>query len=128
MKKNLLLFVSSLFILPGFALAQIAEDGSGGDLGLFMITILGFIQEIIIPFILSIGFLVFLWGIFLYFIRGGADPEAQKSGKSLILYAIGGFVIILAFWGIVNIITDGIGLENERGNIESPNIIPRPGN
>jgi Type IV secretion system pilin len=86
--------------------------GQDGEIGTFLGNVLGFIDNVVIPFILAIGFLVFIWGIFKYFILGGANDEAKESGKSLIMYAIGGFVVILAFWGIVNILSNGLGLED----------------
>ena len=100
------------FIFPVVTFAQVLGGGDGGEIGTALGDVLGFIDGIVIPFILSIGFLVFVWGMFKYFIQGGANDEAKESGKSLILYAIAGYVVILAFWGIVNIISNGLGLED----------------
>ncbi len=108
----------SFVVLAGFAVAfpvsaaSFLGGGQGGEIGTAMTSILKFIDSIVIPFILSIGFLVFVWGMFKYFIQGGANDEAKESGKSLIMYAIAGYVVILAFWGIVNILSNGIGLED----------------
>lgn len=106
----------SLVVLAGLSIAypasaQLLGGGDGGEIGTSLDAILLFIDGVIIPFILSIGFLVFVWGMFKYFIQGGANDEAKESGKSLIMYAIAGYVVILAFWGIVNILTSGIGLD-----------------
>lgn len=115
MTKILSLFtVFALVILPTTVFGQGIAQGAdtSNELGAFMTNVLDFINSVVIPFILAIGFLVFIWGIFQYFIVGGANEEAKENGKSLIMYAIGGFVVILAFWGIVNIISNGIGLED----------------
>ncbi len=121
--KSIPLAVSFL-ILPAFASAQLAaQDNGAGAIGESLGNILSFIDGVVIPFILGIGFLVFVWGIFKYFIQGGANDEAKESGKSLILYAIAGYVVILAFWGIVNIISSGIGLEGEALDAPSANLI-----
>ncbi len=61
--------------------------------------------------------------MFKYFIQGGANDEAKESGKSLILYAIAGYVVILAFWGIVNIISNGLGLEDTLEETPQSNLI-----
>jgi hypothetical protein len=61
--------------------------------------------------------------MFQYFIRGGANEEARESGRSLIMYAIAGYVVILAFWGIVNLLSNGIGLNNQQLN-EVPQLRP----
>ena len=114
--KNFLygLLATVIVALPAVTKAQNGGIASGqdGEIGSFLNNVLRFIDNVVIPFILAIGFLVFIWGIFKYFILGGANDEAKESGKSLIMYAIGGFVIILAFWGIVNIISNGLGLED----------------
>jgi hypothetical protein len=109
----------SLVVLAGLSVAypasaaEILGGGNGGDIGTAMNNILTFIRGYVIPFILAIGFLIFVWGMFQYFIRGGANEEAKESGRSLIMYAIAGYVVILAFWGIVNILSNGIGLDEE---------------
>ena len=116
MKK---VFSSSLiavatFVLPMFAFAQSLASGSGqaGKIGDFLTTLLGFIQGILLPLILGIAFLMFVWGVFKFFILGGSDEEKQSEGKSLMIYAVAGFVLILSFYGIVNIVVNGIGAGN----------------
>jgi hypothetical protein len=117
MQKKLTYLLSTLavFVLPVVVRAQGLGDNrdDAGEIGKLMTNILSFIDNAVIPFILGIGFLLFVWGMFNYFIRGGANDEAKESGKSLIMYAIAGYVVILAFWGIINILTDGIGLGGE---------------
>jgi hypothetical protein len=118
----------SLFVLVGLTIAYpaLAQNnflggGNGGAIGTAMKSILDFIESFVIPFILAIGFLVFVWGMFNYFIRGGANDEAKENGKSLIMYAIAGYVVILAFWGIVNILANGIGL-SKQGLEDTPKV------
>ena len=55
-----------------------------------------------------------------YFIFGGANDEAKESGKSLIIWATIGFVLIIIFWGVVNLLSESTGLANgELQNIPS---------
>jgi hypothetical protein len=100
-----------VLLLPLMAFAQGLADGneSAGDFGSYAGSILQFIERILIPFILAIGFIFFVWGMFLYFIKGGSDEGEQEKGKSLMFYALAGFVLILSFWGIINILVDGVG-------------------
>lgn len=120
------LLLLALLLVPTYSFAQIAVNGTlAGESSQFFSASLLFISEVIVPFILSIGFLVFVWGMFQYFILGGANDEAKESGKSLIMYAIAGFVIILSFWGIVNIVSNGIGLGGESNKLDgTPSIVP----
>ena len=97
--------------LPAVSMAAGIVDGpGGGKFGTLLGNILGFANSVLIPFIIGIGFLFFVWGMFLYFIKGGADTAAQKSGKDLMIYATLGFVLIVVFWGVVNLLASSTGL------------------
>ncbi len=96
--------------LAGNGFAQ--GDESGGQMAEFFNSILLFINNILIPLVLGIAFLMFIWGIFKFFILGGADSEKQAEGKSLMIYAVAGFVIILSFYGLVNFLTTGLGFNS----------------
>ena len=98
------------FLLPTFALAQFEPDG--GEIGDLLGNIIEFINDIIIPFIIGIGFLCFVWGMFTYFIAGGANDEKKEQGKSLMVYATLGFVLIIIFWGVVNLLASSTGLDD----------------
>jgi hypothetical protein len=119
-KLKSLVASSTLLLLPVVAMAQ-QFDPDGGDFGQFLENILIFTSNVLIPFILGIGFLLFVWGMFLYFIAGGADEEKRGKGKSLIIWATLGFVIIIVFWGVINIIGEGTGLGGENLDI---NLVP----
>jgi len=104
----------TLFLFPVMAGAQgIANSADAGPFQDLLENILIFSNDVLIPFILGIGFLVLVWGIFKYFIFGGANDEAKEQGKSLIIYATLGFVLIIVFWGIVNLLTTSTGLVNQ---------------
>lgn len=125
MKKSGYILGASL-LTPMLAFAQLADDGSGGDFGQLLANILEFSNNVLIPFIIGIGFLVFVWGMFQYFIAGGANDDKKEAGKSLMIYATLGFVLIIIFWGVVNLVAGSIGLDgtaddagfDDLGNIE----------
>jgi hypothetical protein len=70
MKQSLSIIVGAVFafVLPVFVFAQglAGGDEGAGDIGEAMTDILSFIDAVVIPVILSIGFLFFVWGMFLY--------------------------------------------------------------
>jgi len=105
---------TALFMLPlAFASAQLGDGvATGGNFGVLLNNILLFTNNILIPFILGIGFLVFVWGMFQYFIAGGANEESKEKGKSLMIYAILGFLLIIVFWGIINLLAQSTGLDD----------------
>ena len=108
---------ASTLALPLSALA--AFNPSGGAFGTLLGNILIFTNDVLIPFIIGIGFLVFVWGMFQFFIAGGSNDEAKEKGKSLMIYATLGFVLIIVFWGIINLLTSSTGL-NEQANFIVP--------
>lgn len=78
----------------------------------FLTNVLTFLNDTIVPAILGIAFLVFLWNVVRFFIIGGSDEESQTKAKSLAQWGITAFVIIASLWGIVNMLVAGLGLGN----------------
>lgn len=112
--KYLVSFIGSAALaLPVVASAQIADSSNAGAFQDLLVNILSFTNSILIPFIIGIGFLFFVWGMFKYFILGGANDEKKEQGKSLMIYATIGFVLIIIFYGVVNLLSTSTGLEGE---------------
>ncbi len=115
MKKiGYLIGTASMLALP--MLVSAAPTGftaTGGSFGTMLQNILKFTNGTLIPFIIGIGFLVFVWGMFKFFIAGGSNEESKEQGKSLMIYATLGFVLIIVFWGVVNLLTQSSGLDND---------------
>ncbi len=114
-----------VFVFAGPAAAGQQFDPSGGAFGQLLRNIISFINTIIIPFILGIGFLFFVWGMFLYFIKGGADDDAKSQGKSLIVYATAGFVLIFIFWGLIELLARSTGFQDQ--NLDTTFVPRAPG-
>ncbi len=115
--QRLKLFITSgtLFLLPVIASAQdgILKGGNGGDGTKALGGIVSFINNTLVPFILAIAFLVFVWGVFSYFILGASNEDKRKDATKVMAYSVGGFVLIMVFWGIVNILVSFVGLGGE---------------
>lgn len=124
------LFIATLalLVLPVLpASAQLADGGgSGGEFQGLLANILIFTNNVLIPFIIGIGFLVFVWGMFMYFIAGGANDESKEKGKSLMIYATLGFILIIVFWGIINLLATSTGLQGENIDPLIPIVTPIP--
>lgn len=102
MKK--LLASISLSVLPVVAFA--AE----GD----VYTILGTLQGIvnaIIPFIIGLAVLVFIYGVF-NFVTSAGDEEARAGAKQLIIWGVIGIFVMVSVWGLVNILVQTFGISD----------------
>ena len=110
MKKHLLVFSFTLVVvlLPAVAAAQF------GDVDSYITSLAEFINRTIIPLLLAIAFLVFIYGIFLYFFYNSDNEESRGKGQKLILWSVIGFVLIASVWGIVNLLADGLDLKDTR--------------
>ena len=71
---------------------------------------IGNILNTIIPIIVVLGVVYFIWGVVQYVISG--DEEAKAAGKTRMIYGIIGLVVIVAMWGLVSIVTNTFGLNN----------------
>jgi len=109
MKKTLALV--ALYALPLMAGAQ--AFGRDGGLTGYLRSIVNFVNDYIIPLIIAAAILSFIWGMFKFFIMGGADEEKRASGKQLMIWAVVGLVLMLSIQGIVNIFADAVGLKNQ---------------
>ncbi|MFA5999586.1 MAG: hypothetical protein WC783_01200 [Candidatus Paceibacterota bacterium] len=62
----------------------------------------------IIPVLVTLGVVYFVWGVVRYVIADG--EEAKDKGREKIVYSIIGFVVIMSLWGFVAIIVNTFNL------------------
>lgn len=107
--KNIFNYILPVVMLvPGVALAQF------GEIDTFVNETSSFINDYIIPFLLAIAFLVFIVGVAqMFFVANDDNSDAKSQGKSLILWGIIAFVVIVSIWGIVTLISNGLGLSGQ---------------
>ncbi len=110
MIRTLVLFLGTLTLAPLVVhAAEAAQTGGAGSLNLAPITnlsnsIIGLINNVVVPFIFAVAFLVFIWGVYTYFIAGGANEEKRSEGAKFVLSAVIGFAVMLSIWGLVRIV------------------------
>jgi hypothetical protein len=111
MNKALITGVSAVsFALPLLAAAQVVNDLS--DAGSLLIDI---INQILVPVLFAVAFIVFIWGAFLTFIWGANSEEVKDKGKNLMLWGLIGFFVMVSVWGLVNILTGTIQFGDNTG-------------
>jgi heme/copper-type cytochrome/quinol oxidase subunit 2 len=125
MKKKLIVLSGlGLVVAPFFAFAQagLCTYQTGIQA---VICKIGEILNTIIPILIVLGVVYFVWGVISYMI--GADEEAKKKGRDKVIYGIIGLVVIVGMWGLVRIVTSTFQLDNSTGGISTPCVPGTPG-
>lgn len=73
----------------------------------------------LLPFLIALGVLYFVWGVITYMIA--SDEEAKSAGRNRVVFGIIGLVVIVGLWGLVRIVTNTFGLNNVT-NINLPTV------
>lgn len=104
-----LLFFCALLSSP----ISFANAASRDSVQSYIVAIIQFINNTIIPVLFGLALLFFLVNAARYFILKGGDSDGQEKARSLALYGIGAFVALLSLWGIVNLLVEDLGFDRE---------------
>ncbi|MFA6177612.1 MAG: hypothetical protein WC694_01825 [Candidatus Paceibacterota bacterium] len=74
------------------------------------------ILDSILPVLVALGVVYFVWGVVQYVIAD--EEEAKAKGKDRIIYGIIGFAVITALWGLVNIVVNTFDLDTTAPTLE----------
>jgi len=85
----------------------------GAGVEYIAIKIIGLINGVAVPLLFAVAFILFLYGVAKTYIFSHGDPDEIKQGHSLILWGIIGFVVMVSLWGLVNIVSNTFGLQNQ---------------
>ena len=132
MKKKLIVLSGFVFgLAPVVALAQVGIIGAtsgacdvtvnaaqGTLLG--VLCRVGQILNSVVPVLVALGVVYFVWGVISYVIAG--DEEAKAKGRNKIIYGIIGLAVIVAMWGLVRILTNSFGNVSNSGQITLPTV------
>lgn len=108
-----------LTTMPLFATAQ--EISAQGLIAKFLV----FSNTILIPFLLGLAFLFFIINVIRFFVVGGGIEDERTKAKSLAIYGVLAFVIIVVFWGIVNLLSGSLGFAG--ANTPTPDYLQKNG-
>lgn len=85
--------------LPMFAFAANAFS---------ILNTLSSILAYIIPILITLAVVYFIWGVIQYTVS--TDEEAKKGARSKIIQGLIGLFVIVAFWGIIRVITNTLNV------------------
>lgn len=94
--KKVLYFASS-FGLPVLALAQTVTNVDS------LFNLVMRVLNMVIPIIISLAVIVFIWGVFKYVTV--TDSDKKEEARSLMIYGIIAIFVMVSVWGLVNILT-----------------------
>ena len=112
------------FALPVlvFAQGQFAQ-GYGTSRLQGLLQQIGILIKGIIPIIIGLALIVFLWGILLYVISKGQDDKDKARG--FMIYGILGLFVMVSVWGIVFVLSDAVfGGQIQAGPPVLPRFVP----
>ena len=82
--------------------AQFVGNGSSG--------LIGMINVIVVPFIGSLAFIFFVWGLVNYFFFNSGSEEKRAEGRQFAIWGIIGLVVFFSIWGFVNLLLSTLGI------------------
>lgn len=89
---------------------QLRDNTIGGLIEWFVV----FINDTLIYLIFALAFLLFIWGVFKYFFGSGSSAEEnRREGSKFILWGIIAFAIMISVWGIVNVLVNTFGFNQQ---------------
>jgi len=94
---------ASIFLAPALVFGATTSSGITGLLEMVM----GIIQALI-PIVIGLAVLTFLWGILQYVVA--KDEDKQKEARGIMLYGIIALFVMVSVWGLVNILGDSLNL------------------
>jgi hypothetical protein len=108
--------ILTVFALPVFTFAQ------APDLNYFNIAIVsvGELVTMLIPILIAIGLLFFIWGL-VQFIMAGGDETAKEKGKAHMVWGTIALFVMVSVWGIVGLLGEITGVETG-GSIDTPSV------
>lgn len=90
------------FTTPLFTFAVTSTNSIGTVLG----TILGILNTVI-PLLISVGVLYFIWGVVDYTLSG--STEKKEQGQQHMIWGIIGITVIVSIWGLVAVLSNTFG-------------------
>lgn len=72
--------------------------------------IIRLINNVLVPVLFAVAFIVFLYGIAKTYIFSHGEPDEVATGHKILLWSLIGFFVMLSVWGLVNVVVATFGL------------------
>lgn len=114
-KKIYAVVLSFVAFAPLLSFAQL-DFGATSSLEDVIINIQIFINSTLIPFVIGIAVLIFIFGLF-QFITAGGDEEKLKTARGTIIWGIVIIAVMISVWGLINLVVGTFGLDQSAGTL-----------
>ncbi len=92
-----------------FAMMPVVTFAQSSGQGVFnILTLFSRIVSALIPIVIGIAVLMFLWGVLKYVTA--SDEDGQKEAKTTMISGIVVLFVMVSIWGLVNILGDTLSL------------------
>jgi hypothetical protein len=108
--------ILAVFATPAFAFAESPDFSYLDD----AVTSIGLLVGKLIPILIALGLLFFIWGL-VQFIMAGGDDAAKEKGKSHMVWGIIALFVMISVWGIVGLLSEITGVETG-GTVDAPSV------
>lgn len=108
-------------VLTAFPVVALAASADAFTI----LTTINRLVNIIVPILIAVAVVFFIIGV-LQYIMGSAE-EAKKSGRAKMVNGLIGLFVIIAFWGIIALITTTFGVGPTQITEEQIPCVPGPG-
>jgi uncharacterized membrane protein len=116
MKKKIIALGAALTVLPSLVFAADAFS---------IITTINRLLSVAIPVLITAAVVYFIWGVIQYTVS--TDDEKKKKARGGIIQGLIGLFVIVAFWGIIRLVTNTFGVGPEQLNQSAIPCIVGPG-
>lgn len=82
------------------------------DIQTILTSLANFIGTSLVYLAMGVAFLFFVWNAFRYFILGGDSKDGREKAKTLAIWGILAFVLIVSLFGVVRFLQENLGLDN----------------
>jgi fumarate reductase subunit D len=112
--QNVVSYVGDLFTKTASAQAFQADNASN-----LLGSVSSFISKLV-PFIIALTVLFFLWGIF-RLVFSAKDSDARAEARGFIIWGVIGIAVMVSVWGLVNFLSGSFALNN---TVKVDNLLP----
>jgi hypothetical protein len=92
---------------------------SAADIDSILTTLVSYLR-FFIPALITIAVIYFIWGVVQF--MTSADEEQKKLGRSKIINGLIGLFVIVAFWGLIQVLQTSFGIGNTLDNPINPQV------